>query len=227
MKTRLPLLLLAAVLMAHANAATVVTNYENPGTDGEPFLYLDKITFSTTDSWSDSGDVGGWSFRDTRITANQSRGWGHFATWYLVELTGTTQLSISMSSSDPAAWAGFAIYAGESVEDNPGMAHTFSNNGLEIAALNGGWDKNGPGGTTGLAYLGNSHSTPTQSGTASGTWTLGPGLYTIAFGNAADSTALPPDVTYSFNISTAVPETSTALLSTLAVGFLGLRRRRN
>ncbi|RYD62137.1 MAG: PEP-CTERM sorting domain-containing protein [Verrucomicrobiaceae bacterium] len=219
-------LLTAAALLANANAATVVTNYENPGTDGDPFLYLDKITFSTTDSWSDSGDVGGWSFRDTRVTANQDRGWGHFSTWYLIEITSTSNVTITMSSADAAAWAGFVIYAGESVNDDPGMAHTYSNNGLQIAALNGGWDKNGPGGTTGLAYIGNSHSTTTQSGTATGTWTLGPGLYSIAFGNAADSTSLPPDIAYDFSILTTVPEPSTALLSACASGLFFIRRRR-
>ncbi|MCW1886118.1 PEP-CTERM sorting domain-containing protein [Luteolibacter flavescens] len=220
-------LIAAAALMANAGAATVIPNYENPGPDGDPFLYLDKVTMSSTDSWTDSETVGAWSFRDLRTTVNPNRGWGHFATWYLIELTSAVQVTISMSSSDPAAWAGFAIYAGESVNDDPGMAHSFSNNGLEIAALNGGWDKNGPDGTTGLTYVGNGHSTTTQSGTATGTWTLGPGLYSVVFGNAADSSDLPPDIDYDFSIVTTIPEPSTALLAALASGLLVLRRRRS
>lgn len=238
MKTR-PLLrlLAAAALVANAPAATVIPDYENPGPDGTPFSYqLGKVNMSTTDSWSDAESVGGWSFRDLRPDRNQNRGWGHFSAWVLLELTAETSVSISMGNArslddlsgelvpDMGAWAGFVVYAGESVSDNPGEFHTYSNNGNDQALLNDPWDKNGPGGTRGLTYVGNGVEA-TQSTTASGTWVLGPGLYTIGFGNVADSGLSPTDKTFDFNITT-VPEPSAALLSILAAGALGLRRRR-
>lgn len=225
MKTHRLLKCLAAALIAPAGAATVISDYDNSTGPGDPgFPYIDKVIMSVTDSWSDSITPGGWSYKNLAGAANPNQGWGHTSRWFLIELTGTADVTVSMSSADSSAWAGFVIYAGESIDDVPSAAHTFSNNGLEIAALNGGWDKNGPGGTPGLVYVGHAHeSAPSPS--ASGTWTLGPGLYTIAFGNAADSGTAPTAKTFSLAITT-VPEPSAALLSFLAAGALGLRRRR-
>jgi hypothetical protein len=225
MKTIPTLIASMVVLASAAHAATVITDYDNSTGPSDPgFIYLDKVIMSTTDSWSDSITAGGWSYRNTNIAANPSGGWGHTSRWFLIELTGMVSVSVSMQGTDPLAWAGFVIYAGESISDDPNEAHTYSNDGLQIAALNGGWDFNGPGGTPGLTHVGHVHSA-TQSPDASGTWTLGPGLYTIAFGNAADSALAPTAKAFDLNITT-VPEPSAALLSACAVIGLGLRRRR-
>ena len=129
-----------------------------------------------------------------------------------------------MDGSDPLAWAGFVIYAGESIIDAASEAHNYSNNGLDLVLLNDGWDNNGPAGAPGLAYVGHAHSA-IPSPDVSGTWTLGPGLYTIAFGNAADSSLAPTAKDFAVSITT-VPEPSAALLSILAAGLFAGRRRR-
>jgi hypothetical protein len=217
-------ILAAGLITTAAHAATVITDYDNSTGPGDPgFLYLDKIIMSATDSWSDTVDVGGWSYRNTNSAANPNRGWGHTSDWFLLELTAPGTVQVTMTGVQPDAWAGFVIYAGESLNDDADEAHNYSNNGLQIAALNGGWDFNGPGGTPGLTYVGHAHSA-TPSPNASGTWSLGPGLYTIAFGNAANSAENP--TAKSFAVSIAVPEPSVAVLGAVAALGLGLRRRR-
>jgi hypothetical protein len=226
MKTKHALIASTLILATAGHAATVISDYDNSTGPSDPgFLYIDKIIMSTTDSWSDTASVGGWSYKNTNGTANPNRGWGHTADWFLLELTSPAYVSISMSGTDSLAWAGFVIYAGESINDNATAAHTFSNNGLQVATLNAAWDFNGPGGTPGLTYVGHGHAA-TQSPNASGSWSLGAGLYTIAFGNAADSATAPTAKDFAVNITT-IPEPSAALLSILAVGTLGFRRRRD
>jgi hypothetical protein len=227
MKTKHALFASALILATASQAATVVSDYDNSTGPGDPgFLYIDKVIMSTTDSWSDTASVGGWSYKNTNTgpTVNPNRGWGHTADWFLLELTNPAYVTISMVGSDPLAWAGFVIYAGESLIDDATQAHAFSNNGLQVTTLNAAWDFNGPGGTPGLAYVGHGHSA-TQSPDVSGTWALGAGLYTIAFGNAADSATAPTAKDFAVNITT-IPEPSAALLSILAAGALGFRRRR-
>lgn len=225
MKPTHALIASAAILVSAARAATVISGYDNStGPEDPGFIYIDKIIMTSTDSWSDTANVGGWSYKNTNISANPNRGWGHTSDWFLLELTQTAFVTISMDGSDPSAWAGFVVYAGESINDDAMEAHNYSNNGLEIAALNGGWDLNGPGGTPGLTYVGHGHSAM-QSPDVSGSWTLGPGLYTIAFGNAADSATAPTAKEFGISITT-VPEPSAALLSILAAGLCAGRRRR-
>lgn len=226
MKTRYLRNLLAITAgIASAPAATVIADYDNStGPEDVAFPYLAKVTLSTTDSWSDTINAGGWGYRNTNASANPNRGWGHSARWYLIELTAASSVTISLAGTDTSAWAGFVIYSGESVNDVPGSIHNFSNNGLDIAGLNGGWDKNGPSGTPGLGYVGHAHEA-VQSPSATGTWNLGPGLYTIAFGNAADSSTSPTAKDFLIQIAT-VPEPSVPLLSLLAATALAGRRRR-
>lgn len=217
----------AALMAATSNAATVISNYDNSTGESDPaFPYIDKVIMTANDTWTDSVSVGGWSFRDLRSepAPNPSRGWGHSSAWFLLEVTQPAEVTIAMLSADPTAWAGFVIYSGESIDDTPDNAHTYSNDGLDFEALNSPWDQNGPGGTAGLGYVGNGHEVASAPGT-SGTFDLAPGVYTIAFGNAADSLASPTAKTFDLSITT-VPEPSAAMLSALTVACFAAHRRR-
>jgi hypothetical protein len=222
MKTKIITLSSLFVSCQLATAATVVTPYENPGSDGVAFPYEAKTTFAVTDAWSTSTSVGGWSYVDLDPAKNQNRGWGHTSSWFLLEITGTSWLEITLGSTDATTRPGFVLYAGESVEDNPAAAHTYSNNGLQVATLNAAWDKNGPGGTPGLTYV--THAFNPSGASVTAAVQLNPGLYTLAVGNGADSRTNPGGRTLDLALTT-VPEPSSALLGALAALTL-LRRRR-
>ncbi len=213
---------LATISTSHA-ALTVIPGYTNPGPDGNPFLYEAKGTFSDNSvaSWNVTTTVGGWSYVDLDPVKNQNRGWGHTASWYLVEIQHATQFQLSMTSTDAAARPGFVIYLGESVNDAPAAAHTFSNNGNDLVLLNDGWDNNGPGNAPGLSYV--THGFNATGNSVGGSVYLAPGLYTIAVGNGANSTTAPTDKT--FDLVMAVPEPSSLLL-TLLGGLFAFKRRR-
>ncbi|MCU0796809.1 MAG: PEP-CTERM sorting domain-containing protein [Akkermansiaceae bacterium] len=234
--------LLLAIVASSAHAAiNVITPYSNPlntgpmtnpGPDGVDFLYDAKGTATDASyaEWNITTTVGAWSYKDLRLSANPNRGWGHTAGWYLFEVQVATQFIVTIESPDAYALPGFVIYAGESLNDDRGSAHTFSNNGLDLFTLNDPWDDNGaakitPSGSNtndpGLTYVNHGYN-PSGNSLLKGMF-LQPGLYTIAVGNAANSSATPADPT--FNITFAVPEPSTALLA-LGGGLLAFRRRR-
>lgn len=223
---------LALASSGHA-AITVTTPYSNPGTDGNAFLYVAKLTASdgSFDIWSTTATPGGWSYGDLRGAGHTmfgaplsgtDQGWGHASRWYLLEIIQATAFTLSLTSSSPDARPGFVMYAGESVNDTPGEAHTYSNNGVNMA-LNDGWDQNGPGGSRGLTYV--THGYNATGSSISQEAFLSPGLYTIAVGNIGDSTLATGGKTYSLNF--AVPEPGTALLGLLGGASACLRRRRN
>ena len=229
MKVILPLVALTST----ASAAIVTDSYSNPAAVDGQFGYESFITFSRIDSWSSVTSVGGWSYADLGAGKNPNRGWGHASSWFLIALTQDTTLNISMTAQVPDSATvnpGFTIYLGESIIHDTASLHTYSNNGLDLFALNDPWDDNGaikavPDGINtndpGLGFAGNALS---MSGTtASGSFELAAGRYTIAFGNAADSTQSPVGVTYDLNLST-IPEPTSTLL--LALGSLGMLRRR-
>ncbi|MFC7336927.1 PEP-CTERM sorting domain-containing protein [Haloferula chungangensis] len=223
--------IISAALISTASAVvTVDTNYSNPSAvngsnDSTQFGYEAFVSMGAGDSWDSVATVGGWSYADLNPAANPNKGWGHAATWFLVELTETTSFSISMDWLPPASGAseegrpGFSIYAGESIVHEPGQLHGFSNNGNDLSLLNSGWDLNTPS----LVFAGNAENFTGDSVT--GTFTLDAGRYTIALGNADDSTTSRVDQNYNFTFST-VPEPSSAIL--MASGCLALisRRRR-
>jgi hypothetical protein len=204
-----------------ATAATVVSPYENPGTDGVAFPYEARVAFSVTDSWNSSTSVGGWSYVDLDPAKNQNRGWGHSSSWFLIEITGATRFQLTLGSADDTTRPGFVLYSGESIEDTPGSLHTYSNNGSQMDLLNNPWDKNGPGGIRGLDYV--AHGFNASGSSLVGAVDLAPGLYTLAIGNGADSRGNPGGRTLTVGMTT-IPEPSTALLG--ALGTLALLRRR-
>ncbi len=201
-------------------AATITTPYSNPGTDGVAFPYEAKVSFTVDEAWNTSTSVGGWSYVDLDPAKNQNRGWGHTSSWFLIEITAATAFRVTLDSADGTTRPGFVLYSGESVEDVPGSAHTYSNNGSQMDTLNSPWDKNGPGGTRGLDYV--THGFNPSGSSLTGSVDLAPGLYTLAVGNGADSRTNPGG--RSLNLTMAVPEPSTALLG--ALGALALLRRR-
>jgi hypothetical protein len=240
-RTHITTTLAALVLTATTHAAvTFNDSYSNPGTDGNDFLYLGKLTASdnSISSYNTTLTTGGWSFADLRGTSHTmfgspisgtSQGWGHASRWFLLEITQATQFTLSMTPwNDPGtlgneatdARPGFVIFAGESVEDVPSNAHTYNNDGTNMA-LNDGWDKNGPGGTRGLTYVTNGYNAAGGSLT-SGAF-LSPGLYTIALGNIGDS--LLATGNKGFDVTFAVPEPSSAILA-LSGSLIAFRRRR-
>ena len=216
--------------LSAAQAAVSITNgYENPGTDGLPFLYEAKGSYSdnTYATWNTTSSVGGWSFGDLRGNHNffgnsigTDQGWGHTSAWYLIEIQQATQFTLSMTSSSVEARPGFVIYAGESVNDNPNEAHQYSNDGVNIA-LNAGWDLNGPGGSRGLTFV--THGTNPTGSDLTGSVFLNPGLYTIAVGNIGNSGLATGAKTY--DVVMAVPEPSAVLVSAMG-GLLAFTRRR-
>jgi hypothetical protein len=214
--------ILTTIVTCHiAAAATVVTPYENPGSDNVAFPYDAKVAFSVTDSWLTSTSVGGWSYVDLDPAKNQNRGWGHTSSWFLLEITSSTVMTVLLDSTNANARPGFVIYSGESVEDVPAAAHTYSNNGNQMTTLNGAWDKNGPSGTIGLGYV--THGFNPSGASLSTSLQIEPGIYTLAVGNGADSRTNPGGQTFNVFLST-VPEPSTGLLC--ALGSLVLLRRR-
>lgn len=206
-------------LTVHASAVTVVDPYDN-STDGgvsdTAFPYLARATFAGVDSYNTSVMPGAWSFSDLDPAKNQDRGWGHATRWILIELTENTAFSITMTTNSAAAQPGFVIYAGESLNDSPDDLHTYSNNGSSLA-LNDPWNTSDE-----LTYLDNAFAGNTTS--LSETFQLNAGLYTVGFGNAADSTTSPQAIPYQLSLS-AVPEPSGLLLTSVGALFL-LRRRR-
>lgn len=209
-----------AALASPTAAVTVIDPYDN-STDGgvtdTAFPYLAKATFSANDSYTTSVIPGAWSFSDLDPAKNQDRGWGHATRWFLIELTEDTAFSITMTTNEAAAQPGFVIYAGESLDDSPDDLHTFSNNGSSLA-LNDPWNTTGD-----LSYRDNAFAGNTTS--LSKTFNLEAGLYTVGFGNAADSTTSPQAIAYNISL-TAVPEPSSFLLIS-ASSLLILRRRRS
>jgi hypothetical protein len=212
--------ILIATLLASTSAAfaaTVVTPYANPGSDGVAFPYEAHVTFDAIDSWTTSTSVGGWSYVDLDPAKNPNRGWGHASSSYLVEIAAATRFELTLSSADPTTRPGFVLYAGESIDDLPGRFHTYSNNGNDMATLNGSWDTN----ATPLTYV--THAFNPAGESVTGTADLAPGRYTLVVGNGADSTTNPGgrnlDLTF-----TTVPEPSIVLLG--ALGSLALLRRR-
>lgn len=212
----------ATTTVTLSQAATIIPGYENLGTDGTAFLYEAKATFSANDLWSTTAEVGGWSYVDLDPAKNQNRGWGHASAWYLLEILTATNLQLMLSSTDSSARPGYVIYAGESVEDTPANAHSYSNNGNDLVLLNDGWDNNGPAGAPGLAYLSNAFNASTNS--LIDTVYLSPGLYTLAIGNGADSRNTNSAKTYDLTLTT-VPE-PTALTLTFFGAVIGFCRRR-
>lgn len=202
-------------------AATITNPYENPGTDGVAFPYQAKASFEVIDSWNSTASVGGWSYVDLDPAKNQNRGWGHTSRWYLIEINDPTTFQLELSSTDGSTRPGFVLYLGESIEDVPGAAHTYSNNGNQMATLNAGWDKNGAGGTPSLSYV--AHGFNRDGSSLVSSVNLAPGLYSLAIGNGADSRSNPGGRALSITMST-IPEPSSALLG--ALGALALLRRR-
>lgn len=215
-------LILPALFLSHATAAVVDTNYDNPaasssfGYDNDTF-----VTLTGTDSWSSATTVGGWSYVDLQTDSNPNSGWGHASSWFLVELAAPSMFHVTMTGAIPEARPGVTIYTGESLAHDPSARHSYSNNGLEMGSLNGAWDLNSPA----LGFAGNDENL--AGDTLSQSFTLDAGRYTIALGNAADSSDAnrPVSVDYDFSFTTSVPEPSTALLASLASLAL-LRRRR-
>lgn len=231
--------ILALTASGHA-AITFDATYTNPGPDGNDFLYLGKLTATGTtySTYNTTITPGGWSFADLRGSSHtmfgspisgSSQGWGHASRWFLLEITQATQFTLSMTPWDnPAtpgneatdARPGFVIFAGESVNDDPSEAHTYNNDGTNMA-LNDGWDKNGPGDTRGLTYVTNGYNA--SGGSLSSGVFLNPGLYTMALGNIGDSTLATGGK--GFDVTFAIPEPSSAILA-LGGGLLAFRRRR-
>ena len=227
-------IIISAALVSSASAAVVVDYaYNNPSAvndsptaTSQQFRYDAFVTLGPGDSWDSLATLGGWSYVDLDPTKNQNRGWGHAATWFLLELTDPGEFSVSMDWLAPASGPlgpegrpGFTIYSGESVHHNTDNLHTFSNNGNDLTALNSGWDKN----TTPLAFAGTAVNLTGAS--VSDSFMLPAGRYTIVLGNAHDSTTAYVDRDFNFTFA-AVPEPSSALLMTAGCLVLVGRRRR-
>ncbi len=216
--------LVASVFVNTTQAALTLTSpYSNLGPDGDPFLYGEKVSFSNNSftEWNTSTTVGGWSYINLRAGSNPNRGWGHASSWYLLEIAEATSFQLTLTSSDASARPGFVLYFGESVNDTPASAHTFSNNGNDLVLLNDAWDHNGPDNSPGLSYV--AHGYNPVGNSLTGNVYLPPGLYTLAIGNGADSSTSPTAKTY--NITMTVPEPSTFVLSMFG-GLLAFKRRR-
>lgn len=212
-------LLLPALIVSQATAAVVDTSYDNPSANTS-FGYEAFVTLSGNDSWTYQTTVGGWSHLDLQTSGDRNAGWGHASSWYLVELTVPTTFTVGMTTTTNGALPGLTIYTGESLNHDVSQRHTYSNNGNDLAALNSGWDLN----ATPLSVAGYAENLTGNS--LSQSFSLDAGRYTIALGNAADSSdqGRLMSVDYDFSFTT-VPEPSTAVLAGLASLVL-LRRRR-
>ena len=223
---------------APARAYTFVAGDSNVGGIG----YHGYVTLGGDDSGSFSSHVGAWSWQDQGIAPGGGEGWTHTSNWIALDLTSATTLTLLMQRDSNVPYFGsgniggfadvasmfpsFTIWSGWDNDVMPdavaallGYAptgddhHTYANTAMPI------WAED-------LTYI--DHTANSTLTSATDTWTLAAGHYTIVFGSDAPSITSPPRQGYSASFTTtSAPEPGrTAFLALAGLGVISRRRRR-
>lgn len=190
-----------------ASAATINVSSGNPeGGAGYAF----HVTLGAGDRTNPFvGTVGSWSWEDARL--GDGVGWRHQARWISVTLSEYVELVFTVGRNDETddakLFPSFTLYQG--LTDN-GAVHVFDNTG-DID-----WDGNG----IDLFYIG--HVDNSTLGSASATFSLAAGEYSIALGGNAVSEDDPVNVNFTATLQ-AIPEPSS--LALIAIGLIPMFRR--
>lgn len=238
------LALLGLSLAARVSAASLsfhdgVTTFDpNAGGLGyEWYVTLGGIDSAVTPDLA-GAHLGAWAWEDQSLfgPGDPTRGWTHTSQWVALTLTTASRFTLILErNANIPNGAGFrptdnffpsfSIWSGWDNDDveqtvadfygiDPvdGEFHEYSNRG-------------GIDWAEDLTFIGLVDNSTEAS--ASYSVELPAGNYTIALGSNAASTVNPPRQGFRATFTTsAVPEPSSALLSLLAAGFLGSRRRR-
>lgn len=227
--TALALSLLAAPAL---QASTIIT----PPTGG--IAYNHGLSLGANDSGTVSGAVGQWSWQDPAIADAQvpNGGWGHTSHWIALTLTEPVTLTFSLSRNAevPMLPSGFyptenyfpsftiwrnwdtdaapADFYDPEMQGKSGNYHVYPNTG-DVA-----WAED-------LSYLAHYRNSGTET-SATASWLLAPGNYTLAVGGLAPSSVGASRQGYLASFGTsAVPEPGSVLLTALT-GLAALQRRR-
>ena len=212
-----------AATLASASASTVIT--APPIETGIPYRHT--ITMDGTDSASVSRHVGAWSWEDNALfnAANGEPpvGWTHTSDWVALTLLTATQFTLRLerqegvpfpTSENPANFAGitsmfpsFTIYSGWDGDGD--QVHMYTNRG------NVSWAED-------ITYL--DHLDNSTLPSASRSWLLPAGNYTIALGSNAPAT----DTNRQGYLATltTIPEPGSAALAAACVAVFFQQRRR-
>lgn len=224
--------------------AGVVPSYAATVTTGDPVAggvaYNWTVNMSGIDTTAGSspaiaGTLGSLSWNDPVNFGDEipgvdiGTGWTHTSRWAALTLTEATNLTITLAANGPATSGtaagtslvpAFSLFAGHQQTDGgtAGGYHVYNNSG------NFNWNDIDPEwGNTTLNYIGNG---TTSGSSASNTFSLGAGQYTIIFGGNPPAGAAAGSVPYQATLTTVPVPAAVWLFGSGLAGLAGLARRK-
>ena len=213
---------LAGAAPSHASTVT-----PNPAGHQSGLTYEWEVAMGSSDTATYTGSVGAKSWAEPGNPAG-AKGWTHTSDWTLLDLTGAsgnTLLSLTLDRGTTGSlFPAFSIFSGVEDVNADATNHTWNNVGNISWATNLTFVDH-------LANAGGPNGTDSGTGatTASDSWVLAPGLYTLNFGGNP-SFALGQTGTHAFTATlttSPVPVPAALyLFGTGLVGLAGFARRR-
>jgi hypothetical protein len=213
-------LALAFAAFASANAATIID--ADPAAGGIGYAWTAQIGVNESITTPNIGDssVGVWSWNDTAFAGAPNMGWTHTTSWLALEVTESLILTVTMGRNESVPYLegfrdtqylfpSFTMWKGW--DNSGGDDHIYANDGLVSWA-------------EGLTELIGRVDNNTEE-TATLKILLEPGLYTLALGSQGPATGGLPRQGF-YTSFTTIPEPSSAVLGSAAIGLLAFRRRR-
>jgi len=232
--------ILPAALALLAGPATAAITAGDPASGGIGYAF--QAVLSGQETASVQSHVGAWSWEDQSLfgVGEDPVGWTHTSNWFAVTLQADSLFTLTVQR-DPnveipgggfrpvdAMYPSFTIWGGldnDAVPDAVALSlgytaldlpiqdhHTYNNDGTVD------WAED-------ITYLDSLANTSAES--ASRTWSLPAGQYTVVIGSNPPSENSPPRQGFSATFATApVPEPATTLLSLVGLGLIVRRRRR-
>lgn len=231
-------LLMALCFCPLTHAASLVQ--ADPAAGGITYFWTatlgqtDTITTPNTSGLS----LGAWSWEDQGLftTGEDTRGWTHTSHWVAVELAQASLFTLTLTANSliPTAtgflpsdqfFPSFSLYSGWDNDSMPDAVATLLGESLGADDSHTYYNRGNIDWAEDLTFIGLRENTTLD--TVSATWTLPAGKYSIVMGSNAPSEQSPPRQGYTASFTTtAVPEPSSILLTSAALGGLILRRRR-